>query len=112
MEYFLIGVSSAFFNIFLLFLSAFMEEFIFRFTIFRFLRRKGFLFAVLLSSLLFALMHLYGTISFISSFVFGILMAVYYEYSNSLIKTIILHTLHNTLIVGITYGGILPLLGK
>lgn len=112
MDYLLLGISGALFNISLLFLSAFMEEFIFRLTIFRFLRRKGFLFAVLLSSLLFALMHLHGTISFISSLVFGILMAIYYEYSNSLIKTTILHTLHNTFIVGITYGGVLPLLGK
>lgn len=104
MQFVFTALAGAILNISLLFLSAFMEEFIFRFTIFRFLRRKGFLFAVILSSFLFSLLHLYTPISFISSFVFGILIATYYEYSNSFIKTTIIHTLHNTLIVGLTFA--------
>lgn len=108
MQYILTVLAGAVFNISLLFASAFMEEFIFRFTIFRFLRKKGFLLAVILSSFLFSLLHLYSPVSFFSSFIFGALMALYYEYSNSIIKTTILHTLHNTIIVGLTVA----LLGK
>ncbi|OGE25309.1 hypothetical protein A3H85_02460 [Candidatus Daviesbacteria bacterium RIFCSPLOWO2_02_FULL_40_8] len=78
-----------------LFIRAFIEEFIFRFVIFRFLRRKGLLISVIISTLLFSLLHQFGFVASINTFIFGALIALYYEYSNSFLKTVFLHLLNN-----------------
>lgn len=72
---------------------AFMEELIFRFTIFRYLRKRGLVVALLASSLLFAVVHMNVGIPF--ALVAGIIFALHYEYSNSIIATTVVHAIHN-----------------
>lgn len=81
-------------------LAAF-EELVFRFTIFRHLRKKGLIYSLIISSLLFSLLHANIGIPF--SFVAGIVFALHYEYTNNIISTILLHGLHNYL--NIYYAG-------
>lgn len=78
-----------------LFIRAFVEEFIFRFVIFRFLRRKGLLLSIIISALVFSLLHQFGIKGSINTFIFGIIIAFYYEYSNSFLRTVFLHLLNN-----------------
>lgn len=75
---------------------AFFEEFIFRFTIFRYLRKHGLILALILSSLLFGIVH--GSDRLLLSFLFGVVIALYYEYTNYFIGTVIIHALYNLLI--------------
>ncbi len=86
---------SSFFGLFFYLITAFFEEFIFRFTIYRFLRRSGLVLALAISSLLFALVH--GGTSVPFSFIFGIFAALHYEQTNSFTRTVVIHALHNYL---------------
>lgn len=75
-----------------LLLAAF-EEFVFRFTFFRYIRKKGLMFALIISSIIFSFSHMNIGIPF--SFLVGILLALHYEYTNSFAKTVFLHAFHN-----------------
>lgn len=86
------------FFVFLFYLvGAFFEEFIFRFIMFRHLRRHGLLLALLISSVLFSLMH--GNIGIPFSFVFGVAIALHYEITNNFFRSVAIHALHNYLSV-------------
>lgn len=76
-----------------LLIGAFFEEFIFRFTIFRFLRKKGLVMSLVISSLLFSLVH--GNMAIPFSFLAGLIFALHYEYTNNFTRTFIIHALHN-----------------
>ena len=80
---------------------AFCEEFIFRFTIYRYLRKHGFILAIISTSILFGILH--GNTGFVSTFVFGIIVAIYYEYSNNFFGSVLLHILSNQFIVFYSY---------
>lgn len=80
---------------------AFFEEFIFRFTIFRYLRGKGILTALIISSVLFSLAH--GSYSALSIFIFGIIISLYYEYTNYFWGTVLIHLIYNQFILYYTY---------
>jgi membrane protease YdiL (CAAX protease family) len=95
---YLIGLSQ---SLLLFLFIAFAEEFVFRFTIFRHLRQKGLLFALLISSILFALPH--GFNGIIGALVFGIIIAIYYEYTNYFFGTVIIHALRNLIILYYSY---------
>jgi len=94
----------------ILFANAAAEEFIFRFTLYRFLRKYGFLLAVFISSLFFFSIHYFTLRSIIQHLLFGALMCFYYEYSNSILRTTIIHTFHNLILIKIVYLIIAPLL--
>lgn len=79
---------------------AFIEEFIFRFTLFRFFRSKGLVIALLISSGLFAFFH--GN-AFLDAFIFGVIIALYYEYTNNFFGAVIIHTFTNQFIVFYSY---------
>lgn len=104
---FLVGLLSSFF---IMFIGAAAEEFLFRFTIFRVLRKFGFFFAAIVSSFFFILIHQLSAGSIISNLLFGLLMCFYYEYSNSFLRISMIHTIHNLFFVGIVYFIVAPLL--
>lgn len=74
---------------------AFTEEFIFRHTFFRFLRKHGLILSILFSSILFHIIH--GQIFHIG-FVYGIILCLYYEYTNDFKGIVITHTINNFLL--------------
>lgn len=106
-EPFLRGLLSSFF---IIFIGAAAEEFLFRFTIFRVLRKFGFFFAAITSSFLFVLIHQLSISSIISVLLFGLLMCFYYEYSNSFLRIAMIHTIHNLFFVGLVYFIVAPVL--
>lgn len=80
---------------------SFFEEFVFRFTVFRFLRKGGLFVALMVSSILFGFIH--GSNGTLGAILFGVLMALYYEYTNNLLLIIVIHAFHNLLIVYYSY---------
>lgn len=74
---------------------AFVEEFIFRHTIFRFLRKHGLILSILFSSVLFHIIH--GQIFHIGFF-YGVILCLYYEYTNDFKGIVITHTINNFLL--------------
>ncbi len=75
-----------------------MEEFAFRGVLFSRLRRHGFLFAAIGSSLLFALAHLdFSTVIF--AFGAGLVFSFLYEKTGNLWVTVVIHALNNGLAV-------------
>jgi|688.fasta_scaffold00913_7 membrane protease YdiL (CAAX protease family) len=87
-------------SLFIFISIAFIEEFIFRFTLYRFFRSKGLLLALLISSGVFAFFH--GN-AFLDAFIFGVVIALYYEYTNNFFGAVIIHTLTNQFIVFYSY---------
>lgn len=80
--------------IYSLILAPIFEELIYRDFILKRLRRYGEVFAIVISSLLFGLIH--GNISqFISSFLLGIVLGYVYIITNSVKTTIFLHLVNN-----------------
>lgn len=75
---------------------AFTEEFVFRFTTYRFLRRRSLLLALLVSSILFTTIH--GVFN-LNYFIFAIIIALYYEYTNFFVGSVFIHAVHNLFIV-------------
>jgi membrane protease YdiL (CAAX protease family) len=74
-----------------------VEEFVFRFFIYGVLKRYvGCLFGVILSSLLFAAAHAHFP-SFVPLFVLGCCFAIAYEWSGSILVSITMHSLFNSL---------------
>jgi len=74
-----------------------VEEFIFRFFIYGVLKRYvGVLFGVILSSLLFAAAHAHLP-SFVPLFVLGTCLAIAYEWSGSILVSMTMHSLFNSL---------------
>jgi membrane protease YdiL (CAAX protease family) len=91
------------------FLAPFAEELLFRGVIYTFLRERwGIWLGVLVSSLIFGLMH--GNLAVgVTGFLLGIVAALVFEYSKSLWPAVIVHVINNSLKVSLLY--ILVLLG-
>jgi membrane protease YdiL (CAAX protease family) len=85
------------------FAAPFGEELLFRgvlYTLFR--ERWGVWFSVLLSSLLFGIIH--GNLAVgLTGFLLGIVAAVVFEYSRSLWTAILVHSINNSLKIGLLY---------
>jgi hypothetical protein len=85
------------------FAAPFAEELLFRgvlYTLFR--ERWGVWFSVLLSSFLFGLIH--GNLAVgLTGFLLGILAAIVFEYSRSLWTAILVHSINNSLKIGLLY---------
>lgn len=84
------------------FLAPVAEEVFFRGIIYGFFRRWGMTIALIISSSLFALIHLFVSGAFIIQFIGGILFAASYEREKSLITPIIIHMLGNLAIFTIS----------
>jgi len=83
-------------------LPAVFEEVIFRGMIFNGLKNKGFVFACLISSLMFAIEHL-AIDQFVFQFIMGIVLSFIYEKTNSLVYPIITHFCNNFFVIIINY---------
>lgn len=83
-------------------LPAIGEEFLFRAGIARAFKIKNYVFAVVLSALLFGLVH-GSAIQFIHQFLMGIVFAVVYFVTGSLISSIIVHFINNALTLALSY---------
>ncbi len=88
----------------LAFLPCVLEEMIFRGTIFNGLRCKGFVFATLISSLMFAIVHL-SVKQFVFPFVMGVVFCFIFEKTGSLIYSMITHFCNNFIVLLISYIG-------
>ena len=85
---------------------AFVEEAFFRGVIYRYLRRWGVGAATLISALIFAVAH-FNLLVGITAFCLGIGTALVYERSRSLWASFIVHSVFNTLGIGILYIALL-----
>lgn len=83
-------------------LPAIFEELIFRGIIFNGLRRKGFWFACIASSLLFSLVHL-SIWQCVYPFIMGIILAFVVEKTGSTVYSIIVHFCNNFIVLLISY---------
>lgn len=88
----------------LAFLPCVLEETIFRGIIFNGLRSKGFVFATLVSSLMFAIIHLSAK-QFVFPFVMGVVFCFILEKTGSLIYSMITHFCNNFIVLLISYIG-------
>ena len=77
---------------------AIFEELYCRKALIKFLKPQGSLFAILISSLLFGLIHM-NLQQFIFAFIVGIILALIYEYTNNIIYTMIIHFINNAVSV-------------
>ena len=79
------------------------EELLFRGVIYTFLRERwGIWLSVLLSSFLFGLIH--GNLAIgVTGFLLGVVAAIVYEYSKSLWTAVIVHSINNSLKIGLLY---------
>lgn len=71
------------------------EELLFRGIIYRFLRRWGFLFALVISTAVFASLHLLSTGIPVTQMVGGILFAIAFEVEKNLLAPVVIHILGN-----------------
>ncbi len=79
--------------------APFVEELLFRGVIYRYLKRKMVItHAIVLSSIIFSLLHLHP-LSFFAIFLLGIILALVYEEAQDIRAPIIMHLLHNTFTV-------------
>ncbi len=83
-------------------LAPISEEFVFRGIIFSGLKEKGLKNAVLISSLLFMLMHL-SLHQTIYQFLLGIVLAMIYYYTQNIFASILVHFINNTFVLLINY---------
>lgn len=83
-------------------LAPISEEFVFRGIIFNGLKQKGLKNAVLISSLLFMLMHL-SLHQTIYQFLLGIVLAMIYYYTQNIFASILVHFINNTFVLLINY---------
>lgn len=83
-------------------LAPITEEFVFRGIIFNGLKEKGLKSAVLISSLLFMLMHL-SLHQTIYQFLLGIVLALVYYYTQNIFASILVHFINNTFVLLINY---------
>lgn len=83
-------------------LAPISEEFVFRGIIFNGLKEKGLKNAVLISSLLFMLMHL-SLHQTIYQFLLGIVLAMIYYYTQNIFASILVHFINNTFVLLINY---------
>lgn len=85
------------------FLAPFAEELLFRGVLYTFLRERwGIWVGVLVSSLIFGVMH--GNLAVgVTGFLLGIVAALVFEYSKSLWPAVIVHVINNSLKVGLLY---------
>lgn len=75
-----------------------IEEVMFRFIIYRYLRRHGILFGAVVSSLLFGLFHL-NILQFVFASLLGLVLVFVYERTGKLRYPILIHLLNNSLSV-------------
>jgi len=84
-------------------LAPFGEEVLFRGVLYQYLRDKwGVLAGVILSSLVFGLIHLNLAVG-VTAFLLGILLAVCFEYSRSLWTSVLIHAVNNSARIAILY---------
>ena len=83
-------------------LPAVIEELLFRGVIFKSMRHLGFITAVLVSALLFAVYHLSPS-QLVYQFIMGIVFASVYEFTGNLIYSMIMHFINNFFIVAYTF---------
>lgn len=79
---------------------AFSEELVFRHTLFRFFRRHGLVLSIFVSSVLFHIVH--GQIIHIG-FIYGMILCLYYEYTNDFKGLVLTHTIHNLLLTFVPF---------
>ncbi len=92
----------AIFSVFVALVGPAIEEIFFRgFAYKAFRTRFGVIWALLLSSLIFALLH-NTLVAFVPIFLLGLLLAYLYERTGSLLPSMTLHCLHNSVMVGFT----------
>ena len=77
---------------------AIFEELFCRKALIKFLKPHGRLFAIIISSLLFGLIHM-NVQQFIFAFIVGIILALIYEYTNSVVYTMVVHFINNSISV-------------
>ena len=80
------------------FIPAFLEELLFRGVLLERLRKYGNVFAIVMSSFVFAMMH-GNTVGFLFIFILGLVFAYMAILSESLIPSIIMHLLNNSIAV-------------
>jgi len=80
------------------FIPAILEEILFRKMIYGMLKKNGKIFAIILSSLIFGLIHMY-LIQSIFAFIFGVVLCLIYEKTKNIKLCILIHTLNNGLAV-------------
>ena len=78
-----------------------VEEIMFRFIIYRYLRRHGILFGAVVSSLLFGLFH-FNVLQFVFASLLGLVLVFVYERTGKLGYPIFLHLLNNSLSILMT----------
>lgn len=78
------------------------EEFLFRNAIMRGFKRRGYLFAAILSSVMFSLMHM-NVDQLIHTFLFGLVLAYTMQVTNNLLAPIILHFINNLIAICLTF---------
>lgn len=96
-DYSVIGVPVAIFLMIAVF-PAIVEEIIFRFIVFRYLRRHGIVFAAVASSILFGMMHL-NILQMVFAALMGLITCYVYEKTGKLRYPILLHLLNNSFAV-------------
>lgn len=88
--------------VFVALIPAIAEEYLFRGNIARGFAKNGYFFAVLVSSALFALMH-GNPLQLVHQFIIGVVCAVLYFSTRSLIPSILLHFLNNAIALVLGY---------
>lgn len=88
--------------VFLAIIPAILEEFIFRGIVFNGLKKRGVWFASLISALMFAMVHL-SISQFVYPIIMGIVFALVFNKTGSLIYSIIVHLCNNFIVVLISY---------
>lgn len=84
-------------------IAPFGEEVLFRGVLYQYLRDKWGVFAgVILSSLIFGLIHLNLAVG-LTAFLLGILLAVFFEYSRSLWTSVLIHAMNNSARIALLY---------
>ena len=88
--------------VFVALIPAIAEEYLFRGNIARGLAKNGYFFAVMVSSTLFALMH-GNPLQLVHQFIIGVVCAVLYFSTRSLVPSILLHFLNNAIALVLGY---------
>ncbi len=92
-----------FLTIFVSILGPIIEEIFFRGFVYNAIKKRfGVLLGVLLSGALFSMLHT-NIVGFLPIMILGVLMAFLYEITGSLIASVSIHILHNSIIVGFVF---------
>ena len=81
-------------------LAPILEEIFYRYYLYEKIKSKTNIFlSVIITSIIFGIIHFYGITGLISSIFIGIILQVIYIYTNKLTNTIIIHAIYNLIIV-------------